>query len=272
MGGCDEVPILKIENIVSPYFYSKIHELENKDVFSVENNLDKNLLKLEKLLEEFSHRTSNWHVQSARTVLPIILAVYKGWMLKGFVNGIERIPILSKGHGSLALYIWMYSEGLLSTSTLESFGEIDSPLQPHPEARRLGIIPVSTGSLGQGLSIANGLAIASRIDSVEREITVIMGDGETDEGQVWEAASTTTSLQLNNVRVVIDRNYIQNTGFTELVKNKEPLALKWRSFGWRVIELYDGKPSKILEELERSRLYDKPTVIIVHNTKAMTIQ
>jgi len=272
VGGCDEVPILKIEKLVSPYFYSKIREFENKDVFSFETTLDKSLLKLEKLLEDFSRRISSWHIESARTVLPIILAVYKGWMLKGLMNGVERIPILSKGHGSLALYIWMYSEGLLSTSTLESFGEIDSPLQPHPEARRLGIVPASTGSLGQGLSIANGLALASKIDSIEREITVVMGDGETDEGQVWEAASTTTSLQLNNVRVVIDRNYIQNTGFTELVKNKEPLALKWRSFGWRVVELYDSTPSKILEELERSRLYNKPTVIIVHNTKAMTIQ
>lgn len=171
--------------------------------------------------------------------------------------------MLSKGHCSLALYAWFAETGIIGEDELAEFATPGSRLQTHPEAGRLPGIVVSTGSLGQGLSIANGLAIAARLDGVRREVAVLLGDGELDEGQVWEAAATASTLGLDNVVALVDRNGFQHTGPTENVKVKEPLAERWRAFGWHVVEA-GRRPAEVARALDTaSAVKGRPKVILV---------
>ncbi len=204
-----------------------------------------------------------WHLGSSMSALPIIAAVRGVWM-RAPGPDVERHMILSKGHASMALYTWLAAEGVIREEDLDNYLEIGSLLQAHPESKRIPQAVVSTGSLGQGLSIANGMALAGRMTGKRIEVVVLMGDGEMDEGQVWEAAATTPHFNLTEVTVVIDRNGTQHTGPTEEVKAKEPLDEKWKSFGWNVIIVRQS-----LDEIAQALLApkSKPTVIIVDSTK-----
>ncbi len=204
-----------------------------------------------------------WHLGSSMSALPIIAAVRGVWM-RAAQPGVERHMILSKGHASMALYTWLAAEGIIKEEELDTYLNLDSRLQAHPESKRIPQAVVSTGSLGQGLSIANGMALAGRMTGRRIEIAVVMGDGEMDEGQVWEAAATSSHFKLDEVTVIIDRNGTQHTGSTESVKSKEPLADKWRSFGWNVIVVEQD-----LVEISRALLSPRtgPTVIIVDSMK-----
>ncbi len=146
---------------------------------------------------------------------------------------------------------------------LEEFAKPGSILPSHLEAGSLPGIVVSSGSLGQGLSIANGIALAAKIDRVRREVAVLLGDGELDEGQVWEAASTASSMGLDNIVAVVDRNMYQHSGPTESIKKKEPLAEKWASFGWDVYEVPNNIPS-IITALDSTS--NSPRVVIVKSS------
>jgi len=202
-------------------------------------------------------------VNSSRSALNIIAAVF-GYWLKSGDNGVSRFALLSKGHASLALYTWLAASGEIPLEELATYLRAGSRLQAHPEAGKVPGIVVSTGSLGQGLSIANGLALASRIDGVRREVAVILGDGELDEGQVWEAIATSSAKRLSNVIAIVDRNGIQHTGPTEEVKPKEPLADKWRSFGWIPI-IVRNDVMDIIRGLEEASRIDGPVVLIVES-------
>ena len=204
-----------------------------------------------------------WHVESSLSAINIIAALYGFWVPAGVREGIERLVVISKGHCSLALYSWLVEVGVLSDAELRTFATPSSRLQTHPEAGRVPGVITSTGSLGQGLSIANGLAMAARLDGIRREVAVLLGDGELDEGQVWEAAATAATLRLDNVVAVVDRNGFQHTGRTEEVKVKEPLRSRWEAFGWHVIEVRQdvGRIAAALEEA--SRIVGKPVAVIV---------
>ena len=204
-----------------------------------------------------------WHVESSLSAINIIAALYGFWVPAGVREGIERLVVISKGHCSLALYSWLVEVGVLSDAELRTFATPSSRLQTHPEAGRVPGVITSTGSLGQGLSIANGLAMAARLDGIRREVAVLLGDGELDEGQVWEAAATAATLRLDNVVAVVDRNGFQHTGRTEEVKVKEPLRSRWEAFGWHVIEVRQdvGRIAVALEEA--SRIVGKPVAVIV---------
>ncbi len=219
------------------------------------------------ILEWFLGRIGGWHASSSLSALPIVASLYGYWVPRGVSEGVERFVVLSKGHAAPALYAWLVAVGRLGLEELESFARPWSRLQSHPEASRLeGVVLVSSGSLGQGLSIANGLALAARLDGVRREVAVVLGDGELDEGQVWEAASTATALGLDNVLAVVDRNMAQHTGPTEKVKPKEPLREKWESFGW-IVEEARGDVFSIVYALERlSRIKGRPRVLIVRSS------
>lgn len=210
-----------------------------------------------------------WHLKSSLTALNIIAAVYGYWIPIGAKLGIDRVALLSKGHASLALYTWLSVIGLIDERELEDFSTIGSRLQAHPIAESVPGVLVSTGSLGQGLSIANGLAFASKIDGVAREVAVIMGDGELDEGQVWEAASTASTHGLDNVIVLIDRNMTQHTGPTEDVKVKEPLSGRWRAFGWHVFEASNSVEGIVDVLAKASRVKGKPKAVVVRSTSDM---
>ncbi len=204
-----------------------------------------------------------WHVRSSLSAINIVAALYGFWVPAGAREGIERLVVISKGHCSLALYAWLAEVGALSEAELRGFATPSSRLQAHPEAGRVPGVIASTGSLGQGLSIANGLAMAARLDGVRREVAVLLGDGELDEGQVWEAAATAATLRLDNVVAVVDRNGFQHTGRTEDVKVKEPLRARWEAFGWQVIEVGQdvGRIAAALEEA--SKLSGRPVAVIV---------
>ena len=135
-------------------------------------------------------------------------------------------------------------------------------LQGHPTKKTPGV-DVSTGSLGQGLSIANGIALAGRLDGKSYRSFAILGDGECDEGQIWEAAMTAGHLGLSNVTAIIDRNGMQSDDATERVKKKEPLDRKWRTFGWQVLEIDGHNLMQIHHSFDVAEwTTDRPTVII----------
>ena len=219
-------------------------------------------------LHEFLASIGGWHAGTSISSLNIIAALYGSWVPRGREIGVERTVVISKGHLSPALYVWLGVEGVLDWSELDSFADPSSRLQSHPDAGRLrGVVVNSSGSLGQGLSIANGIALASRLDGLRREVAVILGDGELDEGQVWEAVATASSLRLSNVIAVIDRNMIQHSGPTEEIKPKEPLALRWEAFGWHAVEVPNDAIA-IATALEAlSRMNSRPKALIVRSTE-----
>lgn len=175
--------------------------------------------------------------------------------------------ILSKGHAAPTLYAVLAEAGYFPMSELSKFRESNSILQGHPDTQTPGIDVVS-GSLGQGLSVANGMAMAAKMDGSDSTIYVLLGDGELDEGQVWEAAMTSAHYGLDNIVAIVDRNWFQLSGGTEDIKALEPIVDKWRAFGWNALEIDGNDPEQILSALERREVgRGMPTVIIARTTK-----
>lgn len=217
-------------------------------------------------LIDFLSKINGWHAGSSLSSLSIVAALYGHWIPAGSSRGVERLVVISKGHMSPALYVWLAMEGVIDQAELERFAEPGSMLQSHPDAVRLkGLVVNSSGSLGQGLSIANGLAIASRIDGVQREIAVLLGDGELDEGQVWEAASTASAQGLSNIIAIVDRNMLQHTGATESIKPKEPLSAKWEAFGWYTTEAPNNAAAIAVALEALSMVKEGPKALIVRS-------
>ena len=175
--------------------------------------------------------------------------------------------ILSKGHGCLALYAILADKKFFSLSELDSFCHFDSMLGGHPEQGRVPGVEASTGALGHGLSIGVGQALASKLQNNQFRSIVVMGDGEINEGSVWEAAMTAAKHRLDNLIAVIDYNKLQSYGTTQQVLDMEPMADKWRAFGFVVIEV-DGHDVAALQTAFRTKpTTGKPTAIICHTIK-----
>ncbi len=172
--------------------------------------------------------------------------------------------ILSKGHAAPALYAALALSGFFPEEELLTLRKPGSRLQGHPSVSTPGI-EICTGSLGQGLSVANGIALAGKIDRNDYHVYVLMGDGEVQEGCVWEAAMSSSQYKLNNVTAIIDRNRIQQTGNTEDIMGLEPLKDKWKAFGWHVMEINGHAFSDIINAL--NAVSDKPKMIIANTTK-----
>ena len=171
------------------------------------------------------------------------------------------ILILSKGHGAIALYAVLAERGYLSPCELKSYGRPGSRLMGHPVPAVPGV-EMPTGSLGHGLALGNGFALAER----GRRCFVILGDGELQEGSVWEAAMSASNLGLDNLAAVVDRNGLQITGATEDTVALEPLADRWRAFGWAVREL-DGHDRPALREALTQTEPGRPTVVLARTVK-----
>jgi len=176
--------------------------------------------------------------------------------------------ILSKGHGCPALYAVLAEAGYAPIDQLNTLRKLGSMYQGHPDKRFLPVLEASTGSLGQGLSIGLGMALAGRLDSRPVRVYVVLGDGEIQEGQIWEAAMFGAYHKVDNLVAVVDYNKLQLDGFIKDIMELEPLVPKWRAFGWHVIEL-DGHDLKALEAAfaEAATVKGKPTVIIAHTIK-----
>ncbi len=175
--------------------------------------------------------------------------------------------VLSKGHAAPALYAVLAEAGYFPQEELVSLRRLGGLLQGHPEIQIPGV-DASTGSLGQGLSIAVGMALAAKMDEAPHKVYTIIGDGELDEGQIWEAALTAGHHGLDNLVAIVDRNQFQLTGRTEEIKAIEPVGEKWKSFGWEVVEADGNDPPSILDALDVCDLTGgKPSAIIAHTTK-----
>ena len=175
--------------------------------------------------------------------------------------------ILSKGHAAPTLYATLAECGYFSVNELPKLRKCGSLLQGHPDIAIPGV-ETSTGSLGQGLSISCGIALAAKMDNKDSRIYTLLGDGECDEGQVWEAAILASHYKLDNLTAIVDRNGLQIDGPTEKVLSLEPIAGKWKEFGWHVVEIDGNKIAEIIEALnEAQRSKGKPTVIIAHTFK-----
>ncbi|MDX1979195.1 MAG: transketolase [Bryobacteraceae bacterium] len=176
--------------------------------------------------------------------------------------------ILGKGHAAPVLYSVMAEQGYTPTETLNTLRRLGSIYQGHPDRRFIPSLEASTGSLGQGLSVGLGMALAARLDSSPARIYVMLGDGEIQEGQIWEAAMFGAFHKMDNIVAIVDYNKIQLDGFVKDIMDLEPLAAKWRAFGWHAIEL-DGHniPAVQAAFAEASGTKGKPTVLIAHTVK-----
>lgn len=180
--------------------------------------------------------------------------------------------VLSKGHCSPALYSCLANRGYFDVEELKSFRHIESRLQGHPDKNKVPGVDMTTGSLGQGLSSANGMAIAGKMDNKNYRVYCILGDGEIEEGQVWEAAMTANKYKLDNLCIIVDNNNLQIDGTIEEVMSPYPIDEKFKSFGFIVINIDGHNIEEILKAFEVARnVKDKPTCIIAKTIKGKGI-
>ncbi len=176
--------------------------------------------------------------------------------------------VLSKGHAAPILYAALAECDYFPVEELLTLRKLDSRLQGHPDRTLTPGVEMSSGALGQGLSFGIGIALAGKLDSRDYRVYVFLGDGECDEGQVWEAAMAAAHFKVDNLVAIVDRNQQQLDGYCYDIMNLEPLAAKWRAFGWEVLEIDGHDFQQILKAFEKAQeVKGKPTVIIAHTIK-----
>jgi transketolase len=176
--------------------------------------------------------------------------------------------VLSKGHAAPALYAVLMLSGYIPLAWKKDLRKLGSPLQGHPDMHKVPGVEISTGSLGQGISVSVGIALANRLDKIRSRIYCVIGDGESQEGQVWEAAMAAAHYKLDNLVVIMDRNHLQIDGTTEQVMSVEPVADKWAAFGFQVITINGHDYSQIIQALdEADTIKGRPTFILANTIK-----
>ena len=176
--------------------------------------------------------------------------------------------ILSKGHAAPALYATLARAGYFPREELMSLRKLGSRLQGHPDMKTTPGVEVSTGSLGQGLSMANGMALAARLDGKKSRVYVLMGDGEQQEGQIWEAAMTSSHYKIDNLCAFVDRNGLQIDGPTKEIMDIDPLVNKWKAFGWHVSAIDGHSFTDIFSALDEAETVEGvPSIIIASTVK-----
>ena len=180
--------------------------------------------------------------------------------------------VLSKGHCSPALYSCLANRGFFDVEKLKTFRNINSNLQGHPDMNKVPGVDISSGSLGQGLSCANGMAIAGKMDNKNYRVYCILGDGEIEEGQVWEAAMASNKYKLDNLCVIVDNNNLQIDGTIEEVMSSYPIDEKFKSFGFQVINIDGHNIQEIIDAFDVAKnVKDKPTCIIAKTIKGQGV-
>ena len=176
--------------------------------------------------------------------------------------------VLSKGHCAPALYSTLANRGFFDVEELQTLRNIESRLQGHPDMKKIPGVDMTTGSLGQGLSAANGMAMAGKLDNKDYRVYCILGDGEIEEGQIWEAAMAAGKYKLDNLCVIVDNNNLQIDGTIEEVMSSYPIDEKFRSFGFQVINIDGHNIQEIIDAFDVSRnVKEKPTCIIAKTVK-----
>ena len=215
------------------------------------------------------------HVGSSMSLVEIMRVLYDD-VLRYRANepkwtGRDRM-ILSKGHGCIALYVLLADKGFIPLATLDTFCRRDSILGGHPEASKVPGVEASTGALGHGLSVGVGMALAARAQKRDSRVFVVMGDGEINEGSVWEAAMCAGKHGLSNLIAMVDYNKIQSAGPTREIQDLEPLLDKWRAFNFAAIDVDGHDVEALRAALRRVPLSaDRPTAIICHTVKGKGI-
>ena len=180
--------------------------------------------------------------------------------------------VLSKGHALLALACVLMDKGYYPESFTDNYNGYESAFGMHPNMHYIPGIDMSTGSLGHGLSVGVGMALTSKLDKASWRTYVLMGDGECDEGMVWEAAMSAGHFKLDNLTAIVDRNKLSLDGPTETVMSLEPFKDKWKDFGWNVIEVDGHKVEEIKQAFKEAKdVKDKPTVIIANTIKGKSV-
>jgi transketolase len=176
--------------------------------------------------------------------------------------------VLSKGHAAPALYATGAHFGFCDAKASLALRKLNSPFQGHPHVLDLPWVETSTGSLGQGMSVAVGMAIGLRLQKIPARVYTMLGDGELQEGEVWEAAMSAAHHKLDNLCAVIDYNKLQSDNCNDAIMRLEPLADKWRAFGWSVVEIDGHNIPEILDHLRQAgAAREKPSVLIAHTIK-----
>lgn len=218
------------------------------------------------------YNAKSGHPGGSLSCIDILVALYHNKMnlnLDSEGNRVDKL-ILSKGHVAPAYYAVLASKGFIPHEDLNTLRKIDSYLEGHP-SNKINGIDVSSGSLGQGLSIANGMALAKKLDNVEGTVYCILGDGEIEEGQIWEACMTASKYKLNNVIAFLDYNGLQIDGNIKTVKGVDNLRERFESFGWNVQEIDGHCFEQILESVDKAKKSEKPNIIIAKTIKGKGI-
>ena len=218
------------------------------------------------------HRAGSGHPSGSLSATDLMVGLYFGGMMKidpqnPDWDGRDRF-ILSKGHVAPVLYSVLARKGFFPVEELWTLRRLGSILQGHPHKQSTPGLDCSSGSLGQGLSIANGLAIGFRKQGKANRVYCLLGDGELQEGQVWEAVMTAAQNRLDNLCAIVDYNHVQLDGTTEQIKDLGDLAAKWHDFGWNVIQLNGHDMNQVLKAYEMAAAYQgKPSVLIADTVK-----
>lgn len=216
------------------------------------------------------------HPSSSLSAVEVVTALYFG----GFLRHNKQNPrdpkrdrfILSKGHAVPVLYAALCEAGYYTFDQIMTLRKLGSPFEGHPNMKRLETLEASTGSLGQGLSIGVGHALATRLDGLDARTYVMLGDGEMGEGQNWEAIAAAAKYKLANLTAIVDQNGYQQTGDTHAVLDLKPFAEKFEAFGWQAITIDGNSMEAVVGALQKvPQTTDRPTVIVSQTKKGFGI-
>lgn len=237
------------------------------------SELQETAWRLSRQILQMTTEAGSGHPSSSLSAIDILTALYFGGILRydpERPNWPERDRfILSKGHGAPALYAVLAEAGYFDPNRLSNLRNLGSPLEGHPNMRVLPGVEASTGSLGQGLSIGLGHALAARVDKRTYRVYVMIGDGESDEGQIWEAAMGAAKYEVDNLTCILDYNKYQQTGaVTEVMPSLQPVVDKWEAFGWDVRQINGHNMEQALTALQDVRRVNRqPQIIVAHTLK-----
>lgn len=236
----------------------------------VMDHIQKVSRQIRKTIYEIAHFAGGGHLGAAFSIADIISVLYFGNVLKYDAKNPQWQErdyfILSKGHACYALYAALAIAGFFDKEELKNVGKPGSSFGGHPKIREIPGVEASTGSLGHGLSYSIGISYANKVDCMNNHTYVILGDGECQEGSVWEAALSAPTLELDNLTAIVDYNKLQGMDDLENIVRMKPFADKWKAFGWDVVEI-DGHNYQEIETALLRRTKKKPVLIIANTIK-----
>ena len=233
-------------------------------------NVESKCKEIRKLIFEQAYAAGGAHMGTAFSVSDILGTLYFGDVLKYDAKNPHWEDrdklILSKGHAGVALYAALALAGYFEMNYLKTFCQPESKLGGHPKINEIPGVEASTGALGHGLSFGIGIAYANKVDGKKSHTYVILGDGECQEGSIWEGALSAPTLELDNLTVIVDHNKLQAMDDLENIVHMKPFAEKWKAFGWNAVEI-DGHNHKEIKEALHTRQEWKPTLVVANTIK-----